>query len=59
MRVAAGILVGMIALAHLWFLVLEMFLWKTPLGRKTFGATPEAAETSVCAGEPVAVKERA
>jgi len=46
MRVAAGILVGLIALAHLWFLVLEMFLWKTPLGRKTFGTTPEVAETS-------------
>ena len=46
MRVAAGILVGAIALAHLGFLVLEMFLWKTPFGRKTFGTTPEAAETS-------------
>lgn len=46
MRMAAAILVGVIVLAHLWFLVLEMFLWRTPIGRKTFGTTPEVAESS-------------
>lgn len=46
MRTATAILVGVIALAHLWFLVLEMFLWRTPFGRKTFGTTPEVAEAS-------------
>ncbi len=46
MRMATAILVGVIALAHLWFLVLEMFLWRTPFGRKTFATTPEVAESS-------------
>jgi putative membrane protein len=43
---AAGFLVTLVALLHLYFLVLEMFLWKTPFGRKTFGITPEVAEAS-------------
>ncbi|HEY0251133.1 MAG TPA: DUF1304 domain-containing protein [Kofleriaceae bacterium] len=30
------ILVGVVALAHVYFLVLEMFLWATPYGAKTF-----------------------
>jgi putative membrane protein len=46
MRMATATLVGVIALAHLWFLVLEMFLWRTPFGRKTFGTTPEFAQAS-------------
>lgn len=37
MTVAANILVALVALLHLWFLILEMFLWTKPLGRKTFG----------------------
>ena len=44
---AAAVLV---ALLHLWFLVLEMFLWQKPLGRKTFGHSAEdAARTAVLA----------
>ena len=31
---------------HLWAMVLEMFLWTKPLGRKTFGLSKEAAESS-------------
>ncbi|MBW8880780.1 MAG: DUF1304 domain-containing protein, partial [Asticcacaulis sp.] len=31
---------------HVAFLVLEMFLWNTPFGRKTFGLTPEFAAQS-------------
>lgn len=36
-------LVLLVALLHLWFLVLEMFLWTRPLGLKTFRNTPEKA----------------
>jgi putative membrane protein len=42
-RLAADILVGLVALLHLYFLVLEMFLWDTPKGMRTFGLTPEKA----------------
>jgi len=45
-RTAAAVLVLFVAAFHLYALVLEMFLWKTPLGRKTFGSTPEFAEAS-------------
>ncbi len=44
MHVAAQILTALVALLHLWFLVLEMFLWTTPKGRRTFGLTPEFAQ---------------
>ena len=37
---------GLVALLHLYFLVLEMFLWATPFGRRTFGLTPEFAAAS-------------
>ncbi len=46
MSVLASVLVGIVALLHLWFLVLEMFLWDTPLGRKTFGLKPDFASQS-------------
>jgi putative membrane protein len=46
MDVAAYVLVGLVAALHLYFLVLEMFLWTKPLGIKTFGNTPEFAEAS-------------
>ena len=46
MRTAANVLVAVVALEHLWFLVLEMFLWQKPIGLKTFGLTPEFAEQS-------------
>jgi len=35
-----------VALLHLYFLVLEMFLWTKPQGRATFGTDPEFAEAS-------------
>ena len=35
MDVVAYVLVGLVAALHLYFLVLEMFLWDKPLGRKT------------------------
>lgn len=50
MYLLSQILVALIAALHLWFLVLEMFLWTRPLGRRTFGLTPEfAGQTRVLA----------
>lgn len=46
MDVIAAVLVVLVALLHVYFLVLEMFLWTRPLGLKTFRNTPEKAETT-------------
>jgi putative membrane protein len=46
MQIAANIAVGLVAVLHLYFLVLEMFLWAKPFGRRTFGLTPEFAAAS-------------
>jgi putative membrane protein len=46
MDAVASVLIGLVAALHLYFLVLEMFLWTKPLGRKTFGNTAEFAEAS-------------
>lgn len=43
---AANIWVVIVALLHLYFLVLEMFLWTTPYGRKVFGLTETFAQES-------------
>jgi putative membrane protein len=42
----ANVLIGLVALLHVYFLVLEMFLWDKPFGRKTFALTPEFASAS-------------
>ena len=42
----AKLLVLLVAALHLYFLVLEMFLWTRPLGLKTFRNSPEKAETT-------------
>jgi putative membrane protein len=44
--VIANIAVGLVALLHVWFLVLEMFLWDKPAGLKAFGQTLEQARAS-------------
>jgi putative membrane protein len=36
MITASHVLTGLVAFLHVWFLVLEMFLWATPYGAKTF-----------------------
>lgn len=46
MRIIADVLVGFIALEHLGFMVLEMFLWQKPLGRRIFRLTEAQAATS-------------
>ena len=42
----ANVLVALVALLHVYFLVLEMFLWTKPLGLKTFRNTQEKANDS-------------
>lgn len=50
MSLAADILTALVALLHVWFLVLEIFLWQAPIGRRTFGMSAEqAAQTRVLA----------
>ena len=46
MLLAANILVVIVALLHVGFLVLEMFLWDRPFGRKIFRTTPEFSKAS-------------
>lgn len=46
MTTAANIVIGLVALLHLFFLVLEMFLWDKPFGRRVFRTTPEFAAAS-------------
>jgi putative membrane protein len=46
MLILAQVLIVLVALLHVYFLVLEMFLWTRPLGLKTFRNTPEKAETT-------------
>ena len=46
MESAAIVATAFVALLHLWFLVLEMFLWTNPAGRRAFGTTKEFAEAS-------------
>ncbi|MGH8923313.1 MAG: DUF1304 domain-containing protein [Acidimicrobiia bacterium] len=50
MRLLANLVVAVVALLHLYFLVLEMFLWDKPVGLRTFGQKAEqAAATKVLA----------
>jgi len=47
MKTIAKIFTGFVALEHFFFLVVEMFLWRHPIGLKMFNITPEfAAETA-------------
>lgn len=46
MLLAASIAVALIGLLHIYILVLEMFLWDTPRGRKAFGTTPELSSVT-------------
>ena len=41
MSIAANIVIGLIAVLHIYILVLEMFLRETPRARKALGLTPE------------------
>ncbi|GEO84171.1 MULTISPECIES: DUF1304 domain-containing protein [Alphaproteobacteria] len=44
MKFIADLLVALVALEHVYILVLEMFLWTKPTGLKAFGMRPPQAE---------------
>jgi putative membrane protein len=46
MSILATVLILLVALLHVYFLVLEMFLWTKPLGLKVFRQSAEKAEQS-------------
>ncbi|HEY3711421.1 MAG TPA: DUF1304 domain-containing protein [Amycolatopsis sp.] len=46
MTVVANILVGLVALIHVYIVILEMFLWTSPRARAAFGTTEEFAQES-------------
>ena len=51
--IAATLAVILVAALHLWFLVLEMFLWDKPLGLRTFRMSAEKA----AATKPLAMNQ--
>jgi putative membrane protein len=46
MQLAASVVVALVALIHVYILVLEMFLWDKPTGLRAFGLTPQKAADS-------------
>ena len=46
MSIVAGVLIGVVAALHVFFLVLEMFLWTKPLGRRVFNNDAEFARST-------------
>jgi putative membrane protein len=46
MSTIANIVIIIVALLHIYFLILEMFFWDKPLGLKTFKLTPDFAKAS-------------
>ena len=46
MSTAAHIIIVLVALLHVYFLVLEMFFWDKPLGLRAFKLTPDFAKAS-------------
>ena len=43
MSLVADAVVALVALLHVWILVLEMFLWDKPIGLRAFRETPQSA----------------
>lgn len=46
MNIIAIVLIALVALLHVYIMVLEMFLWTGPRGQKAFGLTPEFAQAT-------------
>jgi len=46
MRTVAILLTGLVALEHVGIMLLEMFFWDHPVGRKIFNMTPEVSAVS-------------
>jgi putative membrane protein len=45
-RLIPQLAVALVAIEHVYILVLEMFLWTAPLGLRTFNLTPEFAQAT-------------
>jgi putative membrane protein len=46
MHLIINIVIALVAILHIYFLVLEMFLWDKPAGMRAFGLTRESARSS-------------
>lgn len=46
MATVAKVLAGLVAVEHVGIMVLEMFFWDHPVGRRVFGMTPEVSAAS-------------
>ncbi|MGE7613406.1 DUF1304 domain-containing protein [Paenibacillus sp. NPDC101420] len=46
MIIAGNIMVGLVALIHIYIVYLEMFAWSKPKGLRVFGMTQEVADAS-------------
>ena len=46
MKKLANIIIAFVALSHFGILILEMFFWDHPIGRKIFAMTPEVSASS-------------
>ena len=57
-NIVADVLIGLVAALHLYFLVLEMFLWTTPTGRRVFGLDAELRRAVEGAGRQPGALQR-
>lgn len=46
MKLIANLLTGLVAIEHIGILILEMFFWDHPIGRRIFGMTEEVSSGS-------------
>lgn len=46
MTIVANVIVALVAALHVFFMVLEVFMWDKPVGLKVFGQTLEQAQSS-------------
>ena len=46
MNIAANVLVAIIGILHIGILIVEMFFWKHPVGKRAFNLTDETADSS-------------
>lgn len=46
MKLIANLLTGLVAIEHIGILILEMFFWDHPIGRRIFGMTEEVSSAS-------------
>lgn len=46
MKLVANLLTIFVAVEHIAIMVLEMFFWDHPIGRRVFGMTPEVSSAS-------------